>query len=176
MNLLSGKVAIVTGAARGIGEAVALKFAQEGAHVAFTYVSDSSRDKANALVEKITALGVKAKAYQSNAADFNACETFTRAAFVRGTLMAVAVIADHSLGWRSKSTSGFRLSQRRPPVRAFLPFSVAYAFCVVAHSRTYCLLQLALVRCYLVACSYRLTMVLRFVVVALSAPLRCRKA
>jgi 3-oxoacyl-[acyl-carrier protein] reductase len=76
MNLLSGKVAIVTGAARGIGEAVALKFAQEGAHVAFTYVSDSSRDKATALVEKITALGVKAKAYQSNAADFNACEIF----------------------------------------------------------------------------------------------------
>jgi len=76
MNLLTGKVAIVTGAARGIGEAVALKFAQEGAHVAFTYVSDSSGDKANALVEKITALGVKAKAYQSNAADFNACETF----------------------------------------------------------------------------------------------------
>jgi 3-oxoacyl-[acyl-carrier protein] reductase len=76
MNLLSGKVAIVTGAARGIGEAVALKFAEEGAHVAFTYVSDSSRDKATALVEKITALGVKAKAYKSNAADFNACETF----------------------------------------------------------------------------------------------------
>jgi 3-oxoacyl-[acyl-carrier protein] reductase len=76
MNLLSGKVAIVTGAARGIGEAVALKFAQEGAHIAFTYVSDGSRDKAKALVEKITALGVKAKAYQSNAADFNACETF----------------------------------------------------------------------------------------------------
>ena len=73
-KLLEGKVAVVTGAARGIGEAVALKFAEHGAHVAFTYVSDSSKDKANALVEKIQHLGVKAIAYQSNAGDFTACE------------------------------------------------------------------------------------------------------
>ena len=73
-KLLEGKVAVVTGAARGIGEAVALKFAEHGAHVAFTYVSDSSKDKANALVEKIQHLGVKAIAYQSNAGDFAACE------------------------------------------------------------------------------------------------------
>ena len=74
MKLLEGKTAIVTGAARGIGEAIALKFAQNGANVAFTYVSDSSADKAKALEEKLTALGVKAKAYQSNAGDFAACE------------------------------------------------------------------------------------------------------
>ncbi len=74
MKLLAGKTAIVTGAARGIGEAVALKFAEHGANVAFTYVSDSSKEKAAALETKLTALGVKAKAYQSNAADFAACE------------------------------------------------------------------------------------------------------
>jgi 3-oxoacyl-[acyl-carrier protein] reductase len=75
MKLLEGKVAIITGAARGIGEGIALKFAEEGAQIAFTYVSDSSAEKANALQEKLTGLGVKAKAYQSNAGDFAACET-----------------------------------------------------------------------------------------------------
>lgn len=75
MKLLAGKTAIVTGAARGIGEAIALKFAEQGADVAFTYVSDSSAEKAAALESKLQALGVKAKAYKSNAADFTACET-----------------------------------------------------------------------------------------------------
>jgi 3-oxoacyl-[acyl-carrier protein] reductase len=75
MKLVQNKVAIVTGAARGIGEGVAIKLAEHGAHVAFTYVSDSSTQKANALVEKLIALGVQAKAFQSNAADFNAAET-----------------------------------------------------------------------------------------------------
>jgi 3-oxoacyl-[acyl-carrier protein] reductase len=76
MKLLDGKTAIVTGAARGIGEAIALKFAAEGANVAFTYVSDSSAEKAIALEQKLTVLGIKAKAYKSNAADFAASEIF----------------------------------------------------------------------------------------------------
>ncbi|HEY8389075.1 MAG TPA: 3-oxoacyl-[acyl-carrier-protein] reductase [Parasegetibacter sp.] len=76
MQLLKDKVAIVTGAARGIGEAVALKFAEHGAHVAFTFVSDSSAARAKALEEKIAAMGVKAKAYQSNAASYEQCEAF----------------------------------------------------------------------------------------------------
>jgi 3-oxoacyl-[acyl-carrier protein] reductase len=76
MKLLDNKVAIVTGAARGIGEGIALKFAEQGAHVAFTYVSDSSAEKAAALEEKLKALGVKAKAYKSNAGDFAQCEVF----------------------------------------------------------------------------------------------------
>lgn len=76
MKLLEGKTAIVTGAARGIGEAVAIKLAEHGAHVAFTFVSDSSKDRAAALEQKLAAMGVKAKAYQSNAADFAACEAF----------------------------------------------------------------------------------------------------
>jgi 3-oxoacyl-[acyl-carrier protein] reductase len=76
MKLLEGKVAIVTGAARGIGAAIALKFAEHGANVAFTYVSDSSAAKAKALEESLIALGVKAKAYQSNAGNFAQCEAF----------------------------------------------------------------------------------------------------
>lgn len=73
MKLLDNKVAIVTGASRGIGEAIALKFADAGAHVAFTYVS--SDEKAKALEAKLTAKGVKAKAYKSNAGIFAECET-----------------------------------------------------------------------------------------------------
>ena len=76
MKLLEGKVAIVTGAARGIGEGVALKFAEQGAHVAFTYVSDGSRDKAAALEARLQSMGVKARAWQSTAGDFAQCETF----------------------------------------------------------------------------------------------------
>ncbi len=76
MKLLSNKVAIVTGGARGIGEAIAVKLAEHGAHIAFTYVSDSSGEKAATLQKKLQALGVKAKAYQSNAGDFVQSETF----------------------------------------------------------------------------------------------------
>ena len=76
MKLLEGKTAIVTGAARGIGEGIALKFAEHGANVAFTFVSDSSKEKATALEQKLIALGVKAKSYQTNAGDFVACEIF----------------------------------------------------------------------------------------------------
>ena len=76
MKLLENKVVIVTGAARGIGEGIAIKMAEHGAHIAFTYVSDSSAEKANALQEKLVGMGVKAKAYKSNAGDFAACESF----------------------------------------------------------------------------------------------------
>ena len=76
MKLLEGKVAIVTGAARGIGEAIAVKFAEHGANVAFTYVSDSSAEKATVLETKLQGAGVKAKAYKSNAGDFAQCEAF----------------------------------------------------------------------------------------------------
>ena len=72
MKMIENKVAIVTGGSRGIGEAIALKLAENGAHIAFTYVS--SDEKAKALEEKLQTFGVKAKAYKSNAADFADCE------------------------------------------------------------------------------------------------------
>lgn len=68
MGLLTGKTALVTGATRGIGRAIALKFAAEGADVAFTY--RSQHEAAASLVEEIEALGVRAKAYPSDAASF----------------------------------------------------------------------------------------------------------
>lgn len=68
MNLLEGKIAIITGAARGIGKAIALRFAQEGASIAFT---DLVADENFLNTEKeLRALGVKAKGYVSNAANF----------------------------------------------------------------------------------------------------------
>jgi 3-oxoacyl-[acyl-carrier protein] reductase len=69
MKLLEGKVALVTGATRGIGRAIALRFAEQGANVAFTYLSSSAA--AESLVAEIEALGVRAVAYASNAADFD---------------------------------------------------------------------------------------------------------
>ncbi len=72
MKLLENKTAIVTGASRGIGEAIAIKFAEQGANVAFTFLS--SVEKAKALEEKLTAMGVKAKGYQSDAGNFAAAE------------------------------------------------------------------------------------------------------
>ena len=68
MKLLEGKVALVTGATRGIGRAIALRFAEQGANVAFIYLSSAAA--AETLVAEIEALGVRAVAYQSDAADF----------------------------------------------------------------------------------------------------------
>ena len=68
MKLLEGKVAVITGAARGIGKAIALKFASEGADVAFTDLVIDENGKATEA--EIAALGVKAKGYASNAANF----------------------------------------------------------------------------------------------------------
>ena len=69
MKLLEGKVALVTGAGRGIGKAIALRYAEEGAHVAFTDLAIN--EAVEETVKEIEALGVKAKAYASNAANFD---------------------------------------------------------------------------------------------------------
>ncbi|MGL4411276.1 MAG: 3-oxoacyl-[acyl-carrier-protein] reductase [Bacteroidales bacterium] len=69
MGLLSGKVAIVTGAARGIGKAIALRFAQEGADIAFTDLNID--ENAKATEAEIAALGVRVKGYASNAANYD---------------------------------------------------------------------------------------------------------
>ena len=68
MGLLTGKTALITGAARGIGKAIALKFAQEGANIAFTDLVIDENGKATEA--EIAALGVKCVGYASNAADF----------------------------------------------------------------------------------------------------------
>jgi len=72
-KLLEGKIAIVTGASRGIGEAIAIKLAEQGANIAFTYLS--SEEKARVLEDKLKGFGIKAKAYKSNAGVYAECET-----------------------------------------------------------------------------------------------------
>ena len=73
---LTGKNVIITGATRGIGRGIAVEFAKQGANVAFTY--SSSVEAANTLEAALTSLGVKAKGYQSNAAEFNTAQELAK--------------------------------------------------------------------------------------------------
>ncbi len=72
MKILAGKNTLVTGASKGIGRAIALKFAEHGANVAFTYLSSVAQGEA--LEKELSGMGVKAKGYRSDASDFNAAE------------------------------------------------------------------------------------------------------
>ncbi|WP_339784897.1 MAG: 3-oxoacyl-[acyl-carrier-protein] reductase [Imperialibacter sp.] len=72
MKLLEGKVALITGASKGIGKSIAMAFAEQGATVAFTYLS--SVEKGQALEKELSAKGVTAKGYRSDASDFQAAE------------------------------------------------------------------------------------------------------
>ncbi|RXG30197.1 MULTISPECIES: 3-oxoacyl-[acyl-carrier-protein] reductase [Leeuwenhoekiella] len=76
MKLLEGKNTIITGASRGIGNGIAKVFAQNGANVAFTY--SSSAGPAEELEQELLAMGVKAKAYKSNAASFEDCQELVK--------------------------------------------------------------------------------------------------
>jgi 3-oxoacyl-[acyl-carrier protein] reductase len=72
MKLLEGKTALVTGASKGIGRSIAIRFAEQGANVAFTYLS--SVEQGQALEAELAAKGVKAKGYRSDASDFAQAE------------------------------------------------------------------------------------------------------
>lgn len=76
MKLLEGKTVIITGATRGIGKGVALKLAEQGANIAFTYVS--SKEKAEAIEQELLLLGVKAKAFKSDASIMSEAESLVK--------------------------------------------------------------------------------------------------
>lgn len=94
MNLLQGKVAIVTGAARGIGEGIVHLFAEQGARVAFTYVSESSAEKAKTIEDKWNTGEVLVKSFRSNAADAAACETLV--AEVMATFGTIDILVNNA--------------------------------------------------------------------------------
>jgi 3-oxoacyl-[acyl-carrier protein] reductase len=77
MGLLTGKTALITGASKGIGRAIAIQYAKEGANVAFTYLS--SVEKGQALENELSAFGIKAKGYRSDASNFKAAEELVNA-------------------------------------------------------------------------------------------------
>jgi 3-oxoacyl-[acyl-carrier protein] reductase len=77
MKLLNGKVALITGASRGIGRGIALRFAEQGANVAFTFLS--SVEKGQELEKELAAHGIKAKGYRSDAGDFKAADELVNA-------------------------------------------------------------------------------------------------
>ncbi len=79
MKLLENKVALVTGGARGIGEAIVRRFAEQGAIVAFTYISENSSAKAQAIVDDLTAQGATVAAFRSDAAVFTDAEALISA-------------------------------------------------------------------------------------------------
>jgi 3-oxoacyl-[acyl-carrier protein] reductase len=72
MKLLAGKTALITGASKGIGRAIAMRYAEHGANVAFTYLS--SVEQGQALETELSAQGIKAKGYRSDASDFSQAE------------------------------------------------------------------------------------------------------
>ena len=72
MKLLQGKTALITGASKGIGRAIAIRFAEQGANVAFTYLS--SVEQGQALEKELSAKGIKSKGYRSDASDYAQAE------------------------------------------------------------------------------------------------------
>ena len=72
MRLLKGKTAIITGASRGIGKGIALKFAEQGANIAFTHIS--SEESAKVLEEELNSFGITSKGFKSDASDFDSSQ------------------------------------------------------------------------------------------------------
>jgi 3-oxoacyl-[acyl-carrier protein] reductase len=89
MGLLSGKTALITGASKGIGRAIAIRYAQEGANVAFTYLS--SVEKGQALEDELSSFGIKAKGYRSDASDFKAAEELVNAVVAEFSTLDVLI-------------------------------------------------------------------------------------
>ena len=106
MGLLEGKTALITGAARGIGKAIALKFAEEGANIAFTDLEVNEETE-----KEIAAKGVKAKSYASNAADFAQTEEVVKA--VKEEFGSIDVLVNNAgiaidTTFEDKTVSNFR--------------------------------------------------------------------
>ena len=112
MKLLEGKNTIITGASRGIGNGIAKVFAQNGANVAFTY--SSSAGPAEDLEKELIALGVKAKAYKSNAASFEDCQEFAKQLVNEFTKLPLPISVVKAVGKRKRSYASYKFWIDKP--------------------------------------------------------------
>ena len=123
---LNGKTALVTGASRGIGRAIALRLAEDGANVAVIYAG--SADKAEAVVNEITALGVNAKAYRCNVADSAAVNETVKA--VTNDLGKIDILVNNA----GITRDGLMLRMKDEDFDAVLDTNLKGAFNMIRHT------------------------------------------
>lgn len=127
-KMLQGKVALVTGGSRGIGRAIALKLAENGADVAIVYAGN--QEKADAVVEEIQALGVRGAAYRCNVADFE--ETRQTVAAVVKELGVVDILVNNA----GVTRDGLIFSMKEEDYDAVLDTNLKGAFHMIKHCYT----------------------------------------
>lgn len=127
-KMLQGKVALVTGGSRGIGRAIALKLAENGADVAIVYAGN--QEKAETVAEEIKALGVRCAAYRCNVADFE--ETRQTVAAVAKELGVVDILVNNA----GVTRDGLIFSMKEEDYDAVLDTNLKGAFHMIKHCYT----------------------------------------
>jgi 3-oxoacyl-[acyl-carrier protein] reductase len=123
--MLRDKTALITGASRGIGKAIALKFAEQGANVAVVYAGNA--EKAREVVTMVTAYGVKAEAFQCNVADFNAVKETVDA--VKNTFGTIDILVNNA----GITKDGLVMSMKEEAFDQVVDINLKGAFNMIRH-------------------------------------------